>query len=58
MSGYGYQDSRITYSLVGGGDGVISASDVDWSTTTRINEKRGVRLSLHAAHATAGTPGL
>lgn len=58
VSGYGYQDSRISYSLVGGGDGVINASDVDWSTTTRVNEKRGVRLSLHAAHATAGTPGL
>jgi len=57
VSGYGYQDSRITYSLVGGGTGVISASDVDWTTTTRLNEKRGVRLSLHAAHANAGTPG-
>jgi len=57
VSGYGYQDSRITYSLVGGGDGVINASDVDWSTTTHVNEKRGVRLSLHAAHASSGTPG-
>ena len=57
VSGYGYQDSRITYSLVGGGTGVISATDVDWTTTTRLNEKRGVRLSLHATHANPGTPG-
>ncbi|HEX4786396.1 MAG TPA: hypothetical protein VH350_18800 [Candidatus Sulfotelmatobacter sp.] len=57
VSGYGYQDSRISYSLVDGGTGVISTSDIDWSTTTRLNEKRGVRLSLHAAHEPQGTPG-
>ncbi len=57
VSGYGYQDSRISYTLVDGGNGVISTSDVDWSTTTRFNEKRGVRLTLHAAHAAQGTPG-
>ncbi|MGA8343596.1 MAG: hypothetical protein WB781_16810 [Candidatus Sulfotelmatobacter sp.] len=57
VSGYGYQDSRITYSLVGGGTGVISTDDVDWITTTRLNEQRGVRLTLHAAHASPGTPG-
>jgi len=47
VSGYGYQDSRISYSLVGGGTGVIDANDIDWTSTTRLNEKRGVRLSLH-----------
>jgi hypothetical protein len=57
VSGYGYQESRISYSLVGGGTGVINSSDVDWSTTTRVNERRGVRLSLHAAHANSGTEG-
>jgi hypothetical protein len=57
VTGYGYQDNRISYSLVGGGTGVISASDVDWATTTRANEKRGVRLSLHAAHTSPETPG-
>jgi hypothetical protein len=57
VSGYGYQDSRISYSLVGGGTGVISAGDVDWTTTTRINEQRGVRLTLHASHASPDTPG-
>jgi hypothetical protein len=57
VSGYGYQDSRITYSLVGGGTGVISSDDVDWTTTTRLNDQRGVRLTLHNSHANAGTPG-
>lgn len=58
VSGYGYQDQRITYTLVGGGTGVISADDVDWSTTTRLNNKRGVHLILHAAHPSTGTPGM
>ncbi len=57
VTGYGYTDSRITYSLIGGGSGVISASDVDWSTTTRLNEQRGVRLTLHNSHANTGTAG-
>lgn len=58
VSGYGYQDQRITYSLVGGGTGVISTDDVDWSTTTRVNNKRGVHLTLHAGHPASGTPGM
>jgi hypothetical protein len=58
VSGYGYQDSRITYSLAGGGSGVISTDDVDWTTTTRVNAKRGVRVTLHGTHVAAGTPGL
>ncbi len=48
VSGYGYQDSRITYSLIGGGSGVISADEVDWTTTTRINAQRGVRVTLRS----------
>src|ERR1700756_2042426 len=28
VSGYGYQDSRITYSLVGGGSGVINSDEI------------------------------
>jgi hypothetical protein len=58
VSGYGYQDSRITYSLVGGGSGVISSDDVDWTTTTKVNAKRGVRVTLHGNHSNSGTPGL
>ena len=58
VSGYGYQDQRLTYTLVGGGSGVISAEDVDWSTTTRVNNKRGVHLRLHGGHSSTGTPGM
>lgn len=58
VSAYGYQDSRISYTLVGGGTGVISTEDVDWSTTTRVNNKRGVHLTLHAGHPATGTPGM
>jgi len=58
VSGYGYSDSRITYRMVGGGSGVISTDDVDWTTTTKLNNQRGVRLTLHTGHANAGTPGL
>src|SRR5215831_5565988 len=57
VSGYGYADSRITYTLVGGGTGVISADDIDWTSTTKVNNKRGVRLSLHSGHVAQGTPG-
>jgi hypothetical protein len=58
VSGYGYSDSRISYTLAGGGSGVISADDVDWSTTTKLNNQRGVRLTLHTGHQNQGTPGL
>lgn len=58
VNGYGYQDSRITYSLASGGTGVISTDDIDWSTTTRINNQRGVHLTLHSGHVNSGTPGL
>ncbi|MGA2746285.1 MAG: hypothetical protein ABSE44_16440, partial [Candidatus Sulfotelmatobacter sp.] len=54
VSGYGYTDNRITYSLVGGGTGVISTNDVDWNATTQLNAQRGLRLTLRNSHATAG----
>jgi hypothetical protein len=58
VSGYGYSDSRITYTLVGGGTGVISADDIDWSSTTKLNNQRGVRLALHGGHAIQSAPGM
>ena len=58
VSGYGYQDNRITYSLVGGGGGVISSDEVDWNATTQLNASRGVRVTLHNSHTAPGTPGL
>src|SRR5215475_2907910 len=57
VSGYGYSDSRITYTLEGCGTGVISADDIDWTSTTKLNNQRGVRLSLHSGHQAQGTPG-
>jgi hypothetical protein len=47
VGNYQYQDGRLTYTLVGGGGGVISTEDVDWETTTRVNNQRGVRVTLH-----------
>ncbi len=58
VSAYGYQDSRISYTLASGGTGVITSDEIDWTTTTRINNQRGVRLSLHSGRAPAATPGL
>ncbi len=57
VSGYGYTDNRITYTLAGGGSGVISSNDVDWNATTQLNAQRGVRVTLHNTHANAGAPG-
>lgn len=58
VSAYGYQDNRITYTLASGGTGVITSDQIDWNSTTRLNAQRGVRVTLHAGHAIAGTPGL
>jgi hypothetical protein len=58
VSGYGYSDNRITYTLIGGGTGVIGADDIDWSTTTKLNNKRGVRLALHSGHGNQPAPGM
>jgi hypothetical protein len=57
VSGFGYQDNRITYTLVGGGSGVISSDEVDWNATTEFNSRRGVRVTLHNSHTNPGTPG-
>ncbi len=54
VSGYGHTENRITYSLVGGGTGAISTNDVDWTTTTRLNAQRGVRVTLHNSRTDAG----
>jgi hypothetical protein len=58
VSGYGYTDNRISYSLIGGGSGVISSNDVDWTATTRLNEQRGVRVTLHNPRAGASVSGM
>ena len=58
VGNYAYQDGRITYTLAGGGGGVISSDEVDWSTTTRLNQQRGVRVTLHGGRPQVGAPGL
>jgi hypothetical protein len=57
VGNYSYQDGRITYELASGGNGVIGANEVDWSTTTRVNNKRGIRVSLPSGHQSAASSG-
>ena len=57
VGNYSYQDGRITYELAGGGSGVISTDEVDWTTTTQVNMQRGVRVSLPSGHSGAGAVG-
>ena len=54
VGNYTYQDGRISYELASGGSGVISTDEVDWSTTTRINSQRGVRVMLRGGHPNTG----
>jgi hypothetical protein len=58
VGNYSYQGGRITYTLAGGGGGVISSDEVDWSTTTRANAQRGVRMTLHGGKVSPETPGM
>lgn len=50
LGNYTYQSGRISYELAGGGTGVINTDEVDWTTTTRINKERGVRVGLRGGH--------
>jgi hypothetical protein len=50
VGNYTYQEGRISYELASGGSGVISADEVDWTTTTSINTQRGVRTMLRGGH--------
>jgi hypothetical protein len=57
VNNYQYQGGRITYTLTGGGGGVVGTGDVDWTTTTRVNNQRGVHMTLHGGHITGETLG-
>jgi hypothetical protein len=57
VGNYTYQDGRISYELASGGSGVISTDEVDWTTTTRMNSQRGVRVTLRGGHPSAGVTG-
>lgn len=58
VGNFSYRDGRITYTLAGGGSGVISTDEVDWSATTRVNSQRGVRVTLRSGHQIQGAPGM
>jgi hypothetical protein len=58
VGNYTYQDGRITYTLASGGGGVISTDEIDWSTTTRVNSGRGVRVTLRGGHPSQGASGM
>ena len=57
VGNYTYQEGRISYELASGGNGVISTDEVDWSTTTRVNGQRGVRVTLRGGHPNAAITG-
>jgi hypothetical protein len=57
VGSYQYQDGRLTYTLEHGGGGVVSTDEVDWNATTRINNQRGVRVTLHSGRSSAETSG-
>ncbi len=57
VGNYIYQDGRINYELASGGNGVISTDEVDWTTTTRVNNERGVRVMLRGGHPGGGEAG-
>ena len=58
VGNYTYQDNRITYTLAGGGGGVIGSDEIDWSTTTQVNAKRGVRVTLRSPRTASETSGM
>ncbi len=53
-----YREGRITYTLASGGSGVISTDEVDWTTTTRVNAERGVRVTLRSGRQNLGASGM
>lgn len=57
VGNYTYQEGRISYELASGGSGVISTDEVDWTTTTRVNSQRGVRVTLRGGHPGTGATG-
>jgi hypothetical protein len=57
VGNYGYHDGRINYELAGGGSGVITADEVDWTTTMQVNTQRGVRVLLPSGHFGSGAAG-
>src|SRR4030081_1379503 len=58
VGNYSYQDGRISYSLASGGAGEVGSDEMDWSTTTRLNAQRGLRVTLGGGRPKSDEPGL
>jgi len=56
LTDYTFEEGRITYTLVGGGSGVIRSDEVDWSATLRLNAHRGLRIILRSGRANSVAP--
>jgi hypothetical protein len=57
VSGYAYRNDRIAYALASGGTGMITNDAVDWPATLRLNEQRGVRVTLREVPGAQPGPG-
>ncbi|HSZ62979.1 MAG TPA: hypothetical protein VK828_14345 [Terriglobales bacterium] len=56
LNNYTFEDGRITYTLAGGGGGVIMSDEVDWSATLRLNAQRGLRIVLRSGRTNSVAP--
>jgi hypothetical protein len=52
VSGYVFENNRLSYMLASGSRGIISSDEIDWPATISLNAKRGVRVTVEAAPAT------
>ncbi len=57
VGNYTYRDGRISYELASGGSGVISADEVDWTTTQQVNLQHGLRVGVNSGHPSVGDAG-
>lgn len=46
VNGYSCRGNRMSYSLTSGGIGIITFDEVNWPATLRLNEQRGLRVTL------------
>jgi hypothetical protein len=58
VGNYTYRDNRISYNLTAGGYGVLGSDEIDWSTTTKVNAQRGMRVTLRSGYTHPETPGM
>ena len=49
VSSYQRDNDTLSYVLTSGTPGTLELRDVDWATTTRLNQERGVRVTLRNA---------